>query len=138
MEKKSLSADDVQEVLNKIEAYLEDLKKRWDAENPDGNTWWKVHRLRLVKGTGFIINSLDRLIQFVEELIPEGKDKKATVMTIVAQLFDYIVVQAFPLWLKPFAPTIKRIIVEVLVASAIDFIVAKYNEGVWKMNTQNA
>lgn len=132
MDKRELTTDEVQEVLAKLEAYLQDLKARWDSEGDSGTAWWKIHRSRLVKGTIFIIDCLDELINFVEGFIPKGEDKKAAVMMVVEKLFDYVVYQAFPIWLKPFAPAIKKLVVEVLVGSLIDFFVGKYNTGVWK------
>ncbi len=132
----SLGTDEVQEVLNSIDAFLMNLKDEWDAENQANAKagWFAVNRVRLVSGTVFIIRSLDRMIQFVEDLIPEGKDKKAAVMMVVGNLYDYVVVEAFPMWMKPFSPAIRRIIVEVVVASVIDFVVGKYRNGAWKMD----
>lgn len=131
-----LSAQETQEALLKIEAFLNALKMEWDAENKESGTknWFYLNRIRLIDGTMFIIKSLDKMIQYVEDLIPSGEDKKAIVMLVTEKLFDYIVVETFPFILKPFAPTIKRIVVEVIIGSTIDFIVSKYNEGIWKMN----
>lgn len=130
----SLESDEVQEVLNSLDAYLTHLRDEWDAEDDTGGRGWvAINRTRLINGTSFIIRSLDRMVQFVEDLIPEGKDKKAAVLLVTTNLFDYIVVQAFPLWMKPFVPTIRRIIVQVVVASMIDFVVGKYRENTWRM-----
>lgn len=131
MEKRQLSTDEIQDVLQKLEDYLNDLKARWDSEGVTEKGWLFMARTRLVKGTAFIINCLDELIQFVEDLIPEGSDKKAAVMSVLEKLFDHVVYEAFPIWLKPFAPAIKKIVIDVIIGVAIDFIVGKYNAGIW-------
>ena len=133
MEKRQLSTDEVQEVLQNLEDYLNDLKTRWDSEGVTDKGWLFMARTRIVKGTAFIINCLNELIQFVEDLIPDGKDKKAAVMSVLEKLFDHVIYEAFPIWLKPFAPAIKKIVLDVIIGVAIDFIVGKYNAGIWNM-----
>lgn len=137
MQKRRLTADEIQEVIHKLDRYLADLKARWDQENPGNHSWWKITQTYLVTSTMFIINILDELIVFVEGIIPAGDDKKAAVMAIVGKLFDYIVVQAFPVWLRPFAPTIKDIIVNIIVGNLINYIVNKYKAGFWNMEVDN-
>lgn len=133
MSNRRLTTDEIQDVIAELDRYLIDLKARWDQENPGNHSWWKVTQTYLVKATIFIINILDELITFVEKIIPAGDDKKAAVMTMVTKLFDYIVVQAFPFWLKPFASIIKDIILNVIIGKLIDYIVEKYNAGYWNM-----
>lgn len=133
---KQLTADEIQVVLNQVDDFLDNIKKQWDDTNNSPRTWWRVNTIHLMNGTQFIINSLDHMIQWVEDLLPAGKDKKATVTLMAAKLFDYIVVQAFPIWLKPFAPAIKTIIINIVISSIVDFIVDKYKNGIW--NTTNA
>jgi hypothetical protein len=128
-----LTTDEIQTILQKLETRVESLRQKWDAENPPGSVWWSIHRTRLMKATSFLIGSLDGLIQFVEDLIPDGLDKKETVMAVTGKLFDYIVATAFPIWLKPFSGVIKKVIINIIISNAIDFIVGKYNEGAWKM-----
>lgn len=130
--KKQLSSDEVQKVISKLEINLKDLKTRWDQENPKSN-WWIIPRNYLLRSTIFIFGSLDELITFVEGEIPDGSDKKEAVMAVVGKLFDYIVIQAFPFWLRPFSKTIKDIVIGIIVSKLIDFIVAKYNAGYWNM-----
>lgn len=137
MQKRQLTTDEIQEVIAKLDQYLADLKARWDQENPGNRSWWKITKTYLVTSTMFIINILDELIIFVEGIIPAGDDKKAAVTAVVEKLFDYIVVQAFPIWLKPFAPVIKDIIVNIIIGKLIDYIVGKYNAGFWNMEVDN-
>lgn len=134
--KRQLTAPEVQDVLQKLELYLSDLKVRWDQENSGNSSWFSMSRGYILHATTFIINVLDELITFVEPLIPEGNDKKAAVMTMVSKLFDYIVIQAFPLWLKSFSGTIKAIVVGVIINNLVDFIVSKYNSGYWSMKQE--
>lgn len=134
--KRQLTAFEVQDVLNKLETYLSDLKIRWNQENPGSNSWFTIPRSYILKATTFIVGILDELITFVEPIIPEGGDKKAAVLAVVGKLFDYIVIQAFPFWLKPFAETIKAIVVNIIISHLIDFIVAKYNSGYWSMKQE--
>jgi len=137
MQKRRLTTDEIQEIIYKLDQYLADLKTRWDQENPGTGSWWKITKTYLVSSTMFIINILDELIVFVEGIIPAGDDKKAAVLAIISKLFDYIVVQAFPFWLKPFSPVIKDVIVNVIVGKLIDYIVNKYNAGFWNMEVVN-
>lgn len=73
------------------------------------------------------------MIQFVEPIIPKGEDKKAVVMLVAGQLYDYIVISIFPLWLRPMSSTIKKILISIVVGELIDFIVSKYHNGLWNM-----
>lgn len=129
--KKQLTALEMQSVLDKLEAYLVDLKSRWDQENTK-RSWWRITRTYLVRSSIFLIDSVDELIQFVETIIPEGADKKTAVLSILSKMFDYIVVNAFPFWLRPAAPTIKAVVIDIIISHLIDFIVGKYNAGYWK------
>jgi hypothetical protein len=135
--KRQLTASEVQDVLQRLDSYLSDLKSRWDKENPGNRSWFTIPRNYILKGTAFIVNILDELITFVEPIIPNGSDKKAAVLAICSKLFDYIAVQSFPFWLKPFSKAIKEIAVGILLGHLIDFIVNKYNSGYWSM-TQEA
>lgn len=129
--KKQLTANEVQDVIQKLDLYLNDLKIRWDQENPGVHSWFTIPRNYILRATTFIVGTLDEIITFVEPIIPEGNDKKAAVIAITSKLFDYIVVKAFPFWLQPFALVIKKIVVNIIISEMIDFIVSKYNSGYW-------
>jgi hypothetical protein len=129
---KQLTTDEVQDVLKSLESYIVDLKARWDQENPNPKAWFKLPKSQILAATKFIINCLDELINFVETVIPSGSDKKLAVLAVTAKIFDYIVANAFPLWMKPFASTIRMIVINIVVDYMIDFIVDKYNAGFWK------
>ena len=53
-------------------------------------------------------------------------------MKAVDFLYDYIVREALPIWMRPFAGKIKEYVINVLVSASIDWIVSKYREGIWK------
>lgn len=129
--KKELTSLEVQDVVKKLELYLKDLEIRWDQEYNTKKTWFSFSKSVVLKSTQFLLNVVDELVIFVEQLIPSGSDKKLAVMAIVEKLFDYIAAQAFPLWLKPFTKTIKNIVISIIISELIDYIVAKYNAGYW-------
>jgi hypothetical protein len=115
---------------------VESLAVKWDEQIAEtARSWWS--RISLYKVTRFLLDSLDDLICFVDNLIDSGPDKKATVMSAVEKLYDHVVKEAMPIWLKPFSPAIKNFILNVIVAQSIDFIVNKYREGAWNVKEDN-
>lgn len=130
---KALTTDEIQEVLQKLQNFLEDSKAQWASENTASKSWINISKTNLVNVTVFLLHKTDDLIQYVETFIANGPDKKAAVLIVLAKLFDSISDSAFPLWLKPFVPTIKQILISVILSNLIDFIVAKYRAGFWKM-----
>ena len=135
--KKHLSAIEEQDVILRLDLYLKDLQDRWDRESQKKYSWIKINKNYIFECTVFIINILDELILFVEKIIPQGSDKKFAVVTIVDRLIDHIALTAFPIWLKPFAPIIKKIVIDIIVSSLIDFIVSKYRNGYWSVNQES-
>lgn len=131
MKNKQLTADELQQVIQSVSQYLGDLKSRWDGEKPESKGWFGVSREYLVNGTLFILKSVDEMIQYVEGIIPSGKDKKETVMIVAGSLFDYIIADCLPIWMKPMKSTIRKIMVDIIVSELIDFIVEKYKSGFW-------
>ncbi len=136
--KRNLTPQDIDAVLKQLDAYLANLKQQWDQVPLPAASWWSMNRVRLATGVQFLIECLDKLVLFVEDLIPAGTDKKAAVITLLDKLFNYVVVQAFPIWLRPFAPAIREIIVNIVISKMIDFIVSKYGKGIWKKDVNNA
>ena len=134
---KRLSADEIQDILNKLEDYISDLEKRWDQNNVEKKSWWRIKTSYLISSTLFIINSLDEIIIFVEGVIPDGQQKKEATLTVVSKLFDYVVATAFPIWLSPFVFIIKKIVIDVIIDSLINYIVEKYKNGSWNMEVKN-
>lgn len=113
--------------------------EKWNAE--ELKTTWLSYisfsKDRIVKITGYIIDSLDKFIKEIEKFGElSGKDKKASVLKAVAKLLDYVAKEAFPIWLMPWKGIIKKIIINVILSYLIDWIVSKYNDGEW--NTENS
>lgn len=124
------------EVLSKLNIYLASLKKDWDELHPEKKSWFSVRKTYIVDSTIFLISVLDSLIIFVQDRIQSGPDKKIAVMSVVSNVFDYIVIQAFPAWLRPFAPVVKEVVVGVIINQLVEFIVLKYKQGAWKMEAK--
>lgn len=126
----------VVQFLPEVEALVSSLTSEWQKTliKTKRPKWWQFWR----RGTSmhdaamFVINSVDKLVDCVEGLIEVGPDKKATVMHAVGLLFDYVVRECMPIYLKPFAGKLKHLIVNVIVGNVIDWMVAKYREGAWK------
>ena len=111
------------------------LVAKWDLTAESVPTsWWRIGTasVNFKNAAKFLLGCVDELVALVESYIQSGKDKKATVLFAVALLYDYIIAQALPVYLKPFASKIKNFIIGVLVSELIDFIVSKYRAGAWK------
>jgi hypothetical protein len=119
--------------VNEIEQQIQILATKWQEENPTPH-WWQFYKKNtaLYKVAKFLINALDELILAVDKYIESGPDKKATVMNAIGLLYDYIIREALPIWAKPFAGKIRSLIIDILIATAIDWIVGKYREGSWQ------
>lgn len=115
-----------------IENYVSVLAYEWEKSKIDA-PWWKFwQRLSMVRVTDFMLGSLEDMISFVDQITDIGPDKKATVMTIMGRIYDIIVKDALPVWLTPFAKSIKSLIMEEVISPVIDWMVTKYREGAWK------
>lgn len=122
-----------------VEEKVNNLLEQWKTENPTPISWWdKVKntvRISYSKVIKFLIYSLDELILIVDDVIDFGPDKKATVLAAIAILYDRIIAVSMPVWLKPFNSVIKSFVIMVIISSTIDFIVEKYRNGTWKIQT---
>ena len=122
-----------QNVLLKLDAYLENLKAKWDETAPPKKSWFAIHQTQITECTKFLICALDDLILFVQDNIPKGSDKKTVVLLVISNIFDYVATNSFPTWLIPLTPVVKQIIVGVIVSQLIEFIVSKYRDGSWSV-----
>lgn len=137
---KQLTIDEVKQILDKAKGYLEDLKSRWNNQVDNfKKKWFFINHKQLKVGFEFILQSLDELVNFVEQLMPEyaGKDKKAIVVMVIEDLFDYVIQPALPIGLKFLVPKFKQIVIEYWIGNLIDFIVSKYNTGLWIKEVEN-
>lgn len=133
MKNKNLTTDEIQQIIDLVQEYLVDMKRKWDSQAPESRGWFGVQRDYLVKGSLFILLSVDEMIQFVEGIIPLGADKKETVMLVSDKLLEYIILGNLPMWMKPFSSAIRKIVVNIVISELIDFMVEKYRSGAWKM-----
>lgn len=131
--------------IDAIEEQLIALAQQWDEEVIVEAEWnwyfwltpWKWGRkVSLFQVTDFLIKSLDGLIALVDEHVDLGPDKKATVLDAIDRLYEYVIKEALPIWLKPFAARVKDYIINTLVSTAIDWIVDKYRNGEWRKVTE--
>lgn len=124
--------------IDAINNYVEAATQKWEEAKAAAQKepWWKIwksvslEKMHMV--THFLLNSLDDLVTYVADHEIPGPDKKATVLAAIAILYDNTASTAMPTWLKPFNSGVKYYIVSVLVSSAIDWIVDKYNNGQWR------
>lgn len=122
-----------------IDGYIEIMAAKWDAGKAKV-AWWKVWtrtKLGFNHVTDFLLEALDELIAYVDEWVDtNGADKKATVLNAISKLYDYVIKEAMPIWMRPFSPAIKTYIINGVISSAIDWIVDKYRNGDWRKPTQ--
>ena len=111
--------------IPEVKAMVCAFAKQWQVTNPNPK------KSGLKVATRFLLDCVDEFIALVEEYISSGPDKKATVLAALSMLYDFVVFNALPLWLKPFASQIKTFIITVLASELIDFVVAKYKKGSW-------
>ena len=100
--------------------------------------FWKSSKLGLVAVTNFLLVALDNLVNYIDDKLESGPDKKATVLASVEKLYDHVIKEAMPIWLKPLSPSIKNLIINVVLSSSIDFIVDKYRNGNWRSDLDEA
>lgn len=114
-----------------VENFIVAMTAEWEAVKPEF-TWWKVwERVGFVQVTDFLIQSLDDLIAYVDDIVESGMDKKATVLDAASRLYDFVVKEAMPIWMKPFSPNIKNIVIHGVISPTIDWVVYKYRTGEW-------
>ena len=121
--------------FQELEEFVTTLAQEWDKEVGESRSkWWKFwskRKANLFQVTKFLLKSMDSLIQFVDGRIDFGPDKKATVLSAIEKLYDYIIREAIPIWLRPFAERVKIFIIFTVISTAIDWIVEKYHKGQW-------
>lgn len=129
----------VQEIPE-LEIKIKSLIDQWDEKIKDVaikwyHSWGLRSKATLALATSFLLGALDELITTVDELIDNGPDKKATVLNGLDRLYEYVIREALPIWLRPFAGAVKQYVIYSLASNAIDYIVLKYRNGSWKFKT---
>lgn len=131
-------ANPVGQAHDVLDEFIAELKKKWDAEKVGIKTsaWWKFwenSKPSMMMAISFLLNCLDELIQHIEEFKDlAGQDKKATVLRACRIIYEYVVRETLPIWLKPFAGSVEALVIDILISYAIDWIVDKYRNGFWK------
>lgn len=117
-----------------INSYIDFRKSVW-ADTYEATPWWAIWRTTpVLYMTTFLIDSLDQLIQHFGTFAEmAGADKKKFVMAAIGELYDHLSARCFPLWLKPVSPLLRALILNQVISPSIDWIVAKYKEGNWKV-----
>lgn len=115
----------IEDIERKVQFYC----RLWNSQGDVKSLW--MPKVSLSKVTNFLMVVLDDLVVTIAVAALSGPDKKATVLDAVGRIYDYTVKEAMPFWMRPIAAPVKEYIVNVLVSHAIDFIVAKYQNGGW-------
>lgn len=116
-----------------INIFVESMKVVWDTTKKK-TRWWKFwEKVKLTTVTNFLLNCLDDLIAYVDQMENVcGADKKATVLFAIGKIYDYVIKEAMPIAMWPFANVIRSYIIDTLISNSIDWIVAKYRDGNFK------
>lgn len=123
-----------------IDEYIEALIAHWNANVVDQDTpwykkWWRKTDLYSV--TKYLLFSLDQFIHMVDDIIEKSADKKATVLAAAEKVYDFVIREAIPWWLRPISGKVKDVILNVVISSSIDWIVEKYRSGDWRKKIED-
>lgn len=116
--------------LNDIEEKIYFYCQLWDSQKNAKSM--RVPKINLSVVTNFLLAALDDFVITISTVVIPGPDKKATVLAAMERIYEYVVKEALPIWLRPFAGIIKQYIIYVLISNAIDWMVSKYKNGSWK------
>ena len=116
----------IEEINLKVEKY----KKMWD-DMIHSKSFLKS-KIDISKVTIFMIMVMDDFVNSISNVAISGEDKKATVLDALEKVFDYVVKEGLPIWLKPFVSPLKNYVIYVLISTAIDWTVDKYKNGSWR------
>lgn len=115
---------------------IQEILDSWKLIKPSPS-WWGTVKGNWVKAVGYIITSTDYFIRQVDTIIESGPNKKALVIDALTTVYDSIVPELLPIWLKPFGGAIKNFVLNVVVSFLIDFIVDKYRNGSWNQEVKS-
>jgi hypothetical protein len=131
MEINSVNPIGIAQFVPEFENKILELSNKWDEKIKNSNYWLK-NKVSLATISLFLLGSLDELIITINDFLESGPDKKATVLYGLDRLYEYVLREGIPIWLRPFATLIKNYVIYSLASSAIDYFVAKYKQGAWK------
>lgn len=122
--------------IKQFEEKIAYLKQKWDEEVKLKSKKWINYflcsKVNLTAATNFLLFALDDLVFTIDNLLEYGPDKKATVLNGLDRLYEYVLREGLPIWLRPIAAPIKNYIIYTLASNAIDWMVEKYKNGSWR------
>lgn len=110
--------------LQFVQSYINEILAAWSKLDAQVKKKWP-------EVISFGLKACDYLVRMIEKVALSGPDKKATVIAALSAVYDIVIAQSLPLYLKPFNTKIKEFVFGVIVSAMIDYIVSKYNEGAW-------
>lgn len=130
----------IAQTIPQIEEKIKLLIQEWNENISSVTTGWRESwgvksKASISLIANFLLSSLDELIVTISVLSLSGPDKKATVLSGLDRLYDYVLQEGLPIWLRPFASVIKQYVIYCLASAAIDYIVLKYKNGSWRNKT---
>lgn len=114
------------------EIYILEQERKWN-ELKNVKTGFFSSSIDLTVAIKFVLSSLDEAIRYAQDNMNGGTEKKAFVLNVVSRLYDITIATGLPYWLYPWASSIKSLVIDKLVSNMIDWVVAKYKEGLWKI-----
>jgi len=113
------------------------LKNIWSEKIKDlPSTWFKISLNYLILSCNFLLSITDILVNHFKSFDLPGIEKKAKVILITSDVFDFVASTVVPLAYKPFTPVIKTVFINCILSVIIDFIVNKYKKGSWSNNEE--
>lgn len=88
-------------------------------------------KVSLVDSVKFIIQALDDGIKYAQANFTDGATKKEFVMTVIRRVYKTVIGPSLPYYLYPFSSLIEKIVIDIVIDSALEYIVNKYKEGSW-------
>lgn len=116
--------------LKEIDLKVEQYKQMWN-DIVHAKSFLKS-KVELSKVTVFMIMVMDDLVNTISEFAIVGEDKKATVLDALDKVFEHVVKEGLPMWLKPFVSPLKKYVIYTIISTAIDWTVDKYKNGSWR------
>jgi ABC-type cobalt transport system substrate-binding protein len=127
MEVNPVGVADVEVIRDRIDEVIE----AWMVDHPEVKSWWRRISVGWIEVVGFLVKAGDYFIKTIDKVLDSGPDKKATVMAAMEEVYDYIVPNLLPIWLKPFSGQVKNFVFGVLINFIVDYFVGKYRAGEW-------
>lgn len=107
-----------------IDDYVKKMADLWQSAKKvqTHSAFWSTNKVSFVAVTNFLLIAIKDIVNYVESLPASGADKKATVVNSIAKLYDTVIVDVMPIWLKPFSGMIRSIIVGEVAPAVVDFV----------------